>query len=191
MAKSLHSICRWTFNAGKGRFVPTDIRPDWAAGESAPTGRIQSIDVAAILGSPLAVEVEMHCSSQVSDETMLQVLVAEIELLGDLVKKTPMPTHSDSAERRRYRATGLIAGILCLAVSIVTRFWPALRFSGIQLALMVAALLCLVSVSIPVRFGESVKVLLTSLRGTTIAKGDFRVQLGSRNAPHVNGRNGD
>ena len=30
MAKSLHSICRWTFNAGKGGFVPADIRPDWA-----------------------------------------------------------------------------------------------------------------------------------------------------------------
>ncbi|MBD3316586.1 MAG: xylose isomerase, partial [Chitinivibrionales bacterium] len=28
--KSLHSICRWTFNAGKGGFVPADARPAWA-----------------------------------------------------------------------------------------------------------------------------------------------------------------
>lgn len=28
--KSLHSICRWTFNAGKGGFVPADMRPEWA-----------------------------------------------------------------------------------------------------------------------------------------------------------------
>ena len=27
--KSLHSICRWTFNAGKGGFVPDDMRPEW------------------------------------------------------------------------------------------------------------------------------------------------------------------
>ncbi len=28
--KSLHSICRWTFNPGKGGFVPADMRPEWA-----------------------------------------------------------------------------------------------------------------------------------------------------------------
>ena len=28
--KSLHSICRWTFNAGKGGFVPGDMRGDWS-----------------------------------------------------------------------------------------------------------------------------------------------------------------
>ena len=28
-AKSLHSVCRWTFNAGKGGFVPADIRQKW------------------------------------------------------------------------------------------------------------------------------------------------------------------
>ena len=27
--KSLHSICRWTFNPGKGGFVPGDQRPEW------------------------------------------------------------------------------------------------------------------------------------------------------------------
>jgi xylose isomerase len=26
--KSYHSICRWTFNAGKGGFVPGDMRPE-------------------------------------------------------------------------------------------------------------------------------------------------------------------
>ncbi len=28
-SKSFHSICRWTFNAGKGGFVPADMRPEW------------------------------------------------------------------------------------------------------------------------------------------------------------------
>lgn len=26
---SQHSVCRWTFNAGKGGFVPADMRPEW------------------------------------------------------------------------------------------------------------------------------------------------------------------
>lgn len=29
--KRLHSICRWTFNAGKGGFTPGNIRPNWSA----------------------------------------------------------------------------------------------------------------------------------------------------------------
>ena len=28
--KSYHSLCVWTFNAGKGGFTPSDIRPEWA-----------------------------------------------------------------------------------------------------------------------------------------------------------------
>ncbi len=27
--KTLHSVCKWTFHAGKGGFVPADIRPAW------------------------------------------------------------------------------------------------------------------------------------------------------------------
>ena len=27
--KTLHSVCKWTFHAGKGGFVPADIRPEW------------------------------------------------------------------------------------------------------------------------------------------------------------------
>ena len=29
--KALHSVCKWTFHAGKGGFVPADIRPEWDA----------------------------------------------------------------------------------------------------------------------------------------------------------------
>lgn len=28
--KSLHTVCRWTFNAGKGGFVPGNVRKEWA-----------------------------------------------------------------------------------------------------------------------------------------------------------------
>ena len=28
--KSFHSLCAWTFNAGKGGFTPPDARPGWS-----------------------------------------------------------------------------------------------------------------------------------------------------------------
>jgi len=36
--KSFHSICRWTFNAGKGGFVPSRIRPGWDSDQLDTTG---------------------------------------------------------------------------------------------------------------------------------------------------------
>ena len=32
MRNPCHSICRWTFHAGAGGFVPEDMRPSWASG---------------------------------------------------------------------------------------------------------------------------------------------------------------
>ena len=29
MPTSLHSLCRWTFHEGVGRFVPSGVRPAW------------------------------------------------------------------------------------------------------------------------------------------------------------------
>ncbi|MBN2270116.1 MAG: hypothetical protein JXN61_05845 [Sedimentisphaerales bacterium] len=34
--KSSHSICRWTFNPGKGGFVPGDMRPEWGGAFGTP-----------------------------------------------------------------------------------------------------------------------------------------------------------
>ena len=38
--KSYHSICRWTFNAGKGGFVPSDMRPEWSSADLDTVGMI-------------------------------------------------------------------------------------------------------------------------------------------------------
>ena len=43
MKPSLHSICRWTFNAGKGGFVPADERPDWGADRLGTAGIVKLI----------------------------------------------------------------------------------------------------------------------------------------------------
>ena len=33
MAKTFHSVCRWTFHAGKGGFTPSNQRPAWGSDE--------------------------------------------------------------------------------------------------------------------------------------------------------------
>ena len=38
-----HSVCRWTFNAGKGGFVPGDIRPGWDGRELDTAGMVELI----------------------------------------------------------------------------------------------------------------------------------------------------
>jgi len=43
--KSLHSICRWTFNAGKGGFTPADMRPEW---------NMSTVDVIQLIKSKIA-----------------------------------------------------------------------------------------------------------------------------------------
>jgi len=42
--RSLHSICRWTFNAGKGGFVPSDARPEWLAGNLDTAGVVKLVE---------------------------------------------------------------------------------------------------------------------------------------------------
>jgi len=75
--KSLHSICRWTFNAGKGGFVPADMRPEWGAGFS-------TADMIELVGSkikpklPEHVElgIEMHYDTEVDEKTAAAVVRA-------------------------------------------------------------------------------------------------------------------
>ncbi len=69
MAKeSLHSICRWTFNPGKGGFVPGDMRPEWGRGFGTP----EMIELVAKRIRPRMPEhvvlgVEMHYDAEVDD----------------------------------------------------------------------------------------------------------------------------
>lgn len=66
---SYHSICRWTFNAGKGGFVPSDMRPSWSG--------ISTVDIIGIidkyvkprLPKNISLGFELHYDSEVSDTT--------------------------------------------------------------------------------------------------------------------------
>jgi xylose isomerase len=43
MKKSYHSVCAWTFNAGKGGFTPADTRPSWSDAKLSTVGKIKLI----------------------------------------------------------------------------------------------------------------------------------------------------
>jgi xylose isomerase len=72
--KSLHSICRWTFNPGKGGFVPGDMRPEWGKGFGTP----EMIDLVAKKIRPRMLDdvvlgIEMHYDAEVDDKNAAAV----------------------------------------------------------------------------------------------------------------------
>ena len=67
--KSLHSICRWTFNPGKGGFVPGDMRPEWGGKFGTPE-MIKLVADKIVPRVPDNVElgIEMHYDAEVDDK---------------------------------------------------------------------------------------------------------------------------
>jgi xylose isomerase len=72
--KSLHSICRWTFNPGKGGFVPGDMRPEWGGSFGTPE-MIQLVADKVRPSIPDNVElgIEMHYDAEVDDDNAAAV----------------------------------------------------------------------------------------------------------------------
>ena len=75
--KSLHSICRWTFNPGKGGFVPGDMRPEWGGRFGTP----EMIELVAKRIRPrmpdhVVLGIEMHYDAEVDDANAAAVVDA-------------------------------------------------------------------------------------------------------------------
>ena len=72
--KSLHSICRWTFNPGKGGFVPGDMRPEWGGTFGTPE-MIKLVADKIVPRMPDNVElgIEMHYDAEVDDDNAAAV----------------------------------------------------------------------------------------------------------------------
>jgi hypothetical protein len=206
--KSLHSICRWTFNAGKGGFLAADIEPQSAGDKLCSAEMIQFVQYSeADRPDTLTLEVEAHYDGHVSDEIALQVLRTQIELGCRLLSpevsasaRCSCPELADSnghdcpepsveAHRRiSHQRVGFVVGAFCLLVLIATMFLPRLRFTGMQFSLMAIVLICFLSACIP---GQVKKLAKEFLCGTKVKKGDIEIQLGSRSPPQGNGRNGE
>lgn len=66
---SFHSICAWTFNAGKGGFTPPNIRPKWAENRLDTCGKIDLIreKIAPRLPGHIRLGLEIHYDYEYSE----------------------------------------------------------------------------------------------------------------------------
>jgi xylose isomerase len=130
-APSYHSICRWTFNAGKGGFVPGNIREQWNAANLDTVKTIQLIkkEIAPRLPDFIKLGFEVHFDSEVDGKTAPAVADALVDAKIALAMITP-GAHShfayggiaslDAKERKAAEELGsrtvdLAYGALCKA----------------------------------------------------------------------------
>lgn len=73
--KSFHSICRWTFNPGKGGFVPGDIRPEWNSENFDTVKMIQLVkeQIVPRLPNNIVIGIEMHYDTEVNEQNAAEV----------------------------------------------------------------------------------------------------------------------
>jgi len=71
MTESLHSICRWTFNPGKGGFVPGDERPEWdyATLDTVGVVRLIAEKIRPRLPGHVVLGLEIHYDNEVDEKT--------------------------------------------------------------------------------------------------------------------------
>jgi xylose isomerase len=90
-AKSLHSICRWTFNPGKGGFVPGDQRPEWGSKNFGTVEMIKLVrdKIAPRLPDNIELGIEMHYDAEVDDKNAAAVADALVTNKLYLAMVTP------------------------------------------------------------------------------------------------------
>ena len=89
--ESHHSVCRWTFHAGKGGFVPSDMIPGWG-GESLDTvGMIGLVKrkIAPGLPEDIRLGIELHYDYEVSEENADDIARAMVDNGFHLALLTP------------------------------------------------------------------------------------------------------
>lgn len=89
--KSFHSICRWTFNPGKGGFVPADMRPEWG-GDNFRTVEMLGIvkeRVAPRMPDNVVLGLEVHYDTEVAEKTASAVADAMKDAGIHLAMTTP------------------------------------------------------------------------------------------------------
>jgi len=79
--KSLHSICRWTFNPGKGGFVPADMRPEWGGEDFGTPEMIKLVadKIRPRIPDNIVLGIEMHYDAEVDDKNAAAVADALVD----------------------------------------------------------------------------------------------------------------
>ena len=86
---SFHSICRWTFNPGKGGFVPGDMRPGWAGLESADMVNIVGRELTKRMPENVQLGIELHYDAEVNEDNAAAVADAMRDAGVHLAMITP------------------------------------------------------------------------------------------------------
>ena len=76
--KSYHSVCRWTFHAGKGGFVPRDSIPQWDAANLDTSGAVELVKkkIAPRLPDHIQLGMEFHYDYEVDESNAAAVAEA-------------------------------------------------------------------------------------------------------------------
>jgi xylose isomerase len=89
--KSSHSICAWTFNAGKGGFTPGDIRPLWGEDRLDTVGKIRIIKDKIVPRLPGHIQIgfEMHYDYEFNAHNASEIADALLDAKIPLAMATP------------------------------------------------------------------------------------------------------
>jgi xylose isomerase len=76
MEYSYHSICRWTFNPGKGGFVPADVIPSWKSEKFSSVDFIKLVSekIKPRLPENIILGVEFHYDTEINEENVDEVV---------------------------------------------------------------------------------------------------------------------
>jgi len=88
--KSYHSICTWTFNAGKGGFTPSDMRPQWG-GNFNTMGVVKLIKdkIAPRLPGHIALGLEAHYDYEYNEANAAELADTLVDCGVSLAMATP------------------------------------------------------------------------------------------------------
>jgi xylose isomerase len=91
MQKSYHSICAWTFNAGKGGFTPSDMRPDWGGDVFGTVDSVKLIkkEIAPRLPGNIVLGLEAHYDNEYNEENAPEIADALVDAGMYLAMATP------------------------------------------------------------------------------------------------------
>ena len=89
--RSFHSICAWTFNAGKGGFTPADSRPAWSADNLSTVEKIKLIQKAIRprLPEQIVLGFEVHYNNEYNEENASDIADSLVDAGMYLAMVTP------------------------------------------------------------------------------------------------------
>ena len=79
--RSFHSVCRWTFHAGKGGFVPADSIPEWSGNrlDTAEVVELVKREIVPRLPDHVQLGMEFHYDYEVNEKNAAEVADAMVE----------------------------------------------------------------------------------------------------------------